>query len=272
VTARDRTVLLVVAALAVLAGFWFALLGPKRKDGSAVADQVATARQQLDQARAALVNAEGARKRYAADYATVARLGKAVPVEDDVPSLVYQLETAANRNKIDFRSIKLKAIGTAAASPTPAPSAVASANGSSTTEPAPSAPATSAAAAILPPGATVGPAGFPTMPFQFSFDGGFFDMQRFLRSIEGFTTAEGKAISVRGRLLTVDGFTLSASRKGFPWVKANVRVTAYLLPSDQGLTGGATPAAPAGAGSGGQTASASTAPTTTAAVIAGGTR
>jgi hypothetical protein len=266
VTARDRTVLLVVAALAILAGFWFAVLGPKRKDASAVAEQVTAARQTLDQANAALANAEGARKRYTDDYATVARLGKAVPVQDDVPSLVYQLESSASSNKIDFRSIKLESAGTPAAS-TPAANvanAVASANG---TAPATGA-ATSAAAATLPPGATVGAAGFPTMPFSFNFDGGFFDMQHFLRSLEGFTTAKGKKISVRGRLLTVDGFSLSAGRKGFPFVHASVRATAYLLPSDQGLTAGATPAAPGGTGA---TASTTTAPTTSA-VIAGGNR
>jgi hypothetical protein len=261
VTARDRTVLLVVAALAILAGFWFAVLGPKRKDASAVADQVATAQQKLDQARAALSNAEGARRRYADDYATVARLGKAVPVQDDVPSLVYQLESSANSNKIDFRSIKLDA--TAGGSPSSAASnaanAVASANG---TTPA-SGAATSAAAATLPPGATVGPAGFPTMPFSFNFDGAFFDMQRFLRTIEGFTTAEGQKISVRGRLLTVDGFSLSVGRKGFPSVHASVKATAYLLPSDQGLTAGASPTAPATGSNG--TASNPSAPTTSAA-------
>jgi hypothetical protein len=245
VTARDRNVLFVVAALAVLAGFWFAVLGPKRKDASAVADQVATAQQKLDQAQTALNNADGARKRYADDYATVARLGKAVPVQDDVPSLVYQLESTAEHNKIDFRSIKVEASGAApTAAVANAANAVASANG---TTPA---------------------AGFPTMPFSFNFDGAFFDMQRFLRSIQGFTSTHGKKISVRGRLLTVDGFSLSAGRKGFPWVHASVRATAYLLPSDQGLTGGASPAAPAGSGG---TASTSTPPTTSA-VIAGGNR
>jgi hypothetical protein len=265
VTARDRNVLFVVAALAVLAGFWFAVLGPKRKDASAVADQVATAQQKLDQAQTALNNADGARKRYADDYATVARLGKAVPVQDDVPSLVYQLESTAEHNKIDFRSIKVEASGAApTAAVANAANAVASANG---TTPAAGA-ATTAAVATLPPGATVGAAGFPTMPFSFNFDGAFFDMQRFLRSIQGFTSTHGKKISVRGRLLTVDGFSLSAGRKGFPWVHASVRATAYLLPSDQGLTGGASPAAPAGSGG---TASTSTPPTTSA-VIAGGNR
>jgi Tfp pilus assembly protein PilO len=271
VTTRDRNVLLVVAALAALAGFWFLALAPKRKDADSVSGQIVTARKTLDEANAAAANAEAAQRRYTEDYATVARLGKAVPVQDEVPSLVYQLQSTASSNKIDFRSIKLEAqsIASTATPATQAANAVSAANGNNPTATNSStgtASATNAAAAVLPPGAAVGPAGFPTMPFSFSFDGGFFDMQHFLRSIAGFTTTKGKEINVRGRLLTVDGFALTASREGFPKVKASVRATAYLLPSDQGLTNGASPTSP---GAGGATASTSTTPTTSA-VIAGG--
>ena len=273
-TARDRTILLVVAALAALAAFWFVLLDPKRQDAAEVSTQVTAAHKRLDQAQAAAADADAARRRYTDDYATVARLGKAVPLQDDVPSLVYQLQSSAFRNDLDFRSIKLESSGAATAPPSVTnANAVAAASGNTAAGSATPAAATSAVAAVLPPGATVGPAGFPTMPFSFGFDGGFFDVQHFLRSINGFTTVKGKRIDVRGRLLSVDGFALSASRKGFPQVKASIRATAYLLPTAQGATGGATPAAPAG---GGQSASSSssTAPTTSAAAtsIAGGNR
>jgi hypothetical protein len=109
----------------------------------------------------------------------------------------------------------------------------------------------------LPPGATVGAAGFPTMPFSFNFNGSFFHMQRFLKAVNGLTDVNGKSIKVSGRLLTVDGVALKASAKGFPNVDATVAVTAYLLPADEGLTPGA--AAPsAGTGSSaGTTATAS---------------
>jgi len=273
VTARDRTILLVVAALAALAGFWFLLLDPKRQDASEVSTQVTAAHKRLDTARAAAADADAARRRYANDYATVARLGKAVPLQDDVPSLVYQLQSSAFRNDLDFRSIKLEASAAAAPPSVTNAKAVASATENTAAAGATSGAATSAVAAVLPPGATVGPAGFPTMPFSFSFDGGFFDMQHFLRAINGFTTVKGKRIDVRGRLLSVDGFALSASRAGFPQVKASIRATAYLLPSAEGATGGATPAAPAG-GSQSASSSSSTAPTTSAAAtsIAGGNR
>ena len=82
------------------------------------------------------------------------------------------------------------------------------------------------------------------MPFSFNFTGSFFNMQRFLKAIDGLTAVKGKSINVKGRLLTVDGVGLKAGVKGFPDVDATVAVTAYLLPADEGLTAGATPATP----------------------------
>jgi Tfp pilus assembly protein PilO len=254
VTARDRTVLIVVGVLAALAAFWFLAISPKRKEAADVTTQVTAAQQRLDTAQASASTAEAARKRYSTDYATVARLGKAVPVDDDMPSLVYQLETTAKANHVDFRAIKLTGTASpAAAAPAGAAAAVASATGKAPSSTTPASTLTSA----LPPGATVGTAGFPTMPFSFDFNGSFFDMQRFLKAINGLTSVNGKSINVRGRLLTVDGVNLKASAKGFPDVDATVVVTAYLLPADEGLTAGAVAAAPSTASTAGSTATAS---------------
>jgi Tfp pilus assembly protein PilO len=254
VTARDRTVLIVVGVLAALAAFWFLAISPKRKEAADVTTQVTAAEQRLDTAQASASTAEAARKRYSTDYATVARLGKAVPVDDDMPSLVYQLETTAKANHVDFRAIKLTGTASpAAAAPAGAAAAVASATGKTPSTTTPASTLTSA----LPPGATVGTAGFPTMPFSFDFNGSFFDMQRFLKAINGLTSVNGKSINVRGRLLTVDGVNLKASAKGFPDVDATVVVTAYLLPADEGLTAGASAATPSTASTAGSTATAS---------------
>jgi type II secretory pathway pseudopilin PulG len=240
VTARDRTVLIVVGILAVLGGFWFLAISPKRKQANDVATQLGAAQARLDTAQASASSAEAAKAKYSTDYATVARLGKAVPVDDDMPSLVYQLEQTAKANKVDFRSIKLTGTAAPSGAPSGAAAAVASANG---TTPSSTSPASTVTAA-LPPGATVGAAGFPTMPFSFDFTGTFFNMQRFLKAIDGLTTVQGKNINVKGRLLTVDGVGFEAGPKGFPQVNATVVVTAYLLPSEEGLTAGATATSP----------------------------
>jgi hypothetical protein len=230
-----------VAAIAVFGAFWFMVLTPKHNDAKAIGTKVGAAQARLQTAQSSAASAEAAKARYARDYATIARLGKAVPVDDDMPSLVYQLSHTAKVNHVDFRSIKLTSNGTAAAAPTGVAAAVASANGN--TSATSSTPAATVAPA-LPPGAVVGTAGFPTMPFTFTFNGSFFHMQRFLKALNGLTAVQGKNINVKGRLLTVDGVGLKASPKGFPNVDATVAVTAYLLPADEGLTAGATPGTP----------------------------
>jgi hypothetical protein len=91
----------------------------------------------------------------------------------------------------------------------------------------------------------VGAAGLTTMPFEFDFQGGFFRLQDFLARLDRFTNVRGEDINVRGRLLTVDGFELAAADPSFSSMTAKVRATAYLLPGDEGLLAGATPAGPA---------------------------
>ena len=260
-TARDRTVLLIVGALVMIAASWFLLLSPVRKDNAALDAKVAAAQARVTAAKGLAAEGARAKSAYAADYATVSRLGKAVPADDDIPSLVVQLDGAAKSARVDFRSLALAA-GTGA--PTPAattaaavasvattPGAAATGTTAATgatgaTGPAGPVAATQAAAATLPPGAVVGTAGFPTMPLDLAFTGSFFRLQDLLARLDRFTRVRDERIDVRGRLLTVDGFSLAASPKGFPNMQASVRATAYLLPSGEGLTGAADPKAPAG--------------------------
>jgi hypothetical protein len=90
------------------------------------------------------------------------------------------------------------------------------------------------------------------MPFSFVFNGSYFDMERFLHDVQAFVRVDGQRISVTGRLLSVDAFSLTAGPGGFPSVKATMSATAYVLaPNDvsatstSGTTSAATPATPA---------------------------
>ena len=265
-TKRDRIVLITVLVVGGLAGFYFFALKPKRSELAKLGTDIAAQQQQLDEARSLLASSQDARKRFAGDYATVAQLGKAVPVDDDVPSLVYQLDTAAKRTGVDFRTMKLSEGGGTPAPPAPAPSSTPPSGSSGTTPPSSGttppasggatpasssgAPATAAAAAVLPPGATVGSAGLPTLPFSFTFTGSFYNLADFLRKLDRYVLPKGSAVDVNGRLLTVDGVALAVGQEGFPTIKASVTATAYLVPEDQGTIGGATPQGPPG----GQTA------------------
>ncbi len=255
-TARDRAVVVVVAALAIVAASWFLLLAPARKDASGLDADLAAARTRLTAAQALVATGETARARYRDDYTTLTRLGKAVPADDDVPSLVVQLQSAASRSHVDFRSIELSSAASSAAPPSTGQGAVGAATGASGATgaaggPATVVPATQAAAAALPPGAVVGAAGFPTMPFDFAFAGTFFSVQGLLARLNRFAEVRGSDITVRGRLLTVDGFSLTPVTPGGRRMAVSLHATSYLLPpgqSDTAAAGSATVAAALPAG------------------------
>ena len=269
-TARDRMIIVAVLVVAALGGVWFVGLAPKRKQAADLQQQIDTANQQLADAQQKAATARQAKSRYDKDYAEIATLGKAVTKSDALPSLIYQLQSAAHNARIDFRSLKVSGGGgqgpVASTPSTPANTASAANNNggsgsSSSSSPAPApAPATQASAATLPPGAAVGSAGFPTMPFSFVFNGSFFDMENFVRDVQRFVRVNGARVDVSGRLLSIDAFSLVAGPDGFPSVKSSISATAYLLSPDD-----ATTTAPASTGSapsaGGAAAPAANAPT-----------
>lgn len=251
-TRRDRMVLGVVVLAAGLAAFWFLALGPKREDAKKLTDQVSAQQGRLSTAQSDLAQSQAARNAYKTNYSTVARLGKAVPADDDVPSLVYQLERTAEGAGVDFRSIKVSGGGSSATPAPPPPSSTSSAGSKSGTAAAttaqPAASPTQGASAGLPPGSSVGAAGFPTMPFSFQFDGSFFQLANFFDRLERYVVSGKTGVDVTGRLLQIDGISLNAAGSGFPHMTASVAATAYLLPATQGSTNGATPNAPASGG------------------------
>jgi hypothetical protein len=212
----------VAAALAGFAFFNFALK-PKNDEASKVKTQVAKAQDELTAAQQAVTANREAQQNFKRSYTTVVKLGKAVPGDDDVRSLVVQLDTTAKKAGVDFKSINVGGGSTGATT--------------SPTDPA-------ASAVQLPPGATVGPAGFPVMPFSFEFTGQFFKLGDFFRQLDSYVQDNNDHLSITGRLLTVDGLKLEPDTTGFPNIKATVAATSYLVSPLEGATGGATPAGP----------------------------
>jgi hypothetical protein len=246
VTQRDRIVIAVVATVAVLAGYWFLAFKPRRAELAQAKAQVTTQTKQRDAARAEVTAAMNARRSFDEYYKEVVELGKAVPVGDQIPSLIYQLESTAERTRVGVDAIK------------PADAAAGAAGSTGT-----------AAAGAAAPAA---PGGFQRVPFGFEFTGGFFDLERFLATLEKHTTttADGRVL-VRGRLLTIDSVSLALG--GSKGLKSTIGATTYALPETEGATAGATPAGPAGATGAAATPPAGTAPSTsTTATVQGVTQ
>lgn len=261
-TSRDRSIVLVLALVAVLAGFWFMVIRPKRTEGKAVDAQVVTQRTRLQTAQTTLAAGMQAKAAYPRNVATVVELGKAVPADEDIPSLLFQLQSVSHGAKVTFDSIERAAA--TGSSTGPAPTAAGSTGSSSAAGSSTTAPATTA---TLPPGTTVGTAGLATAPFTLRFSGSFFDLQRFLGGVQRFVRTTGGTITVGGRLLSIDGVALTAAGADLSTLKATIAATAYLSPqSGAPGTSGTSTTTP---GTTGDSSSAAPAPTSTA--IAGGT-
>lgn len=225
---RDRILLGVVGVLAAIAAAWLLVVQPKRGEAASLGKQVQSEQAQLDSARSEVAAGESARSGYARSYTTMVRLGQAVPDDENMPSLIFQLQGAASASDVDFRGLSLTS-STSSAPPPPSAS---------------SAAATQTAAASLPPGATLGPAGFPLEPFTFTFRGNFFHLSNFFGRIERFVSASNNQVSVNGRLITLNAINLGPGPQGFPQITASISATTFLVPRTQGLLGGATPSAP----------------------------
>lgn len=237
-TGRDRSVLIVVIVVAVLGAAWILVVSPERQRANQLGVQVTEAAARLSTAEGQLANARAAQSHYAAAYSSIVSLGKAVPASQEVPSLIYQLAQASNRKNVEFSSI---VSGSAASSG-------ASASG-----------AGAAGAAT---------AGFTKMPFSFIFNGNFFALEQLFQRLTSFTTRTAAgALRVSGRLLTIQGVTLTPlgsvieQRKGVTGsLTGTIAATAYVLPAGQGLTGGASAASPVPAAASASSASSPVAP------------
>jgi type II secretory pathway pseudopilin PulG len=225
VSARDRAVLAVVCVVAAILAPWLLVIQPKRDQAAKLQSQVNAEQSQLNTARTKLAAGAASRAAFATSYTTLVRLGEAVPTDDNTPSLLYQLQAAAKATGVDFQSLTFNA-------------------GSSSGSPGPTSAAAAASSTPLPPGATVGPAGFPIEPFTFVFQGNFFHLANFFGRLQRFVVATNKHLSVSGRLMTLNAISLGAGANGFPNITATISATTYLLPAAQGLLNGATPAGP----------------------------
>jgi Tfp pilus assembly protein PilO len=228
-TEQTKIALVVVALVVLAGGFWLLLVSPKRDEAGRLSEQITGLTAEVSSARQEAATALSAKKNFAGDYKQLVELGAAVPAEAATPSLLVQLNGLSNRAKTSFQSI---ALGTG--------------EGGATAE-------TSAEGAgeLLPLGASAGPSGFAAMPYTLAFEGGFFDITRFIHSLDGLVTTKADGtVDAHGRLVTIDSFSLTpvgseGANGATGQLAANFAVSTYVTPPGQGLTAGASAAGPA---------------------------
>jgi Tfp pilus assembly protein PilO len=229
-TGRDRIVIMAIVVAVLLAGVWMEVVSPERKQVGELNSKVMSAQSQLTAAEGKVADAKGAQSQYATAYAATVNLGKAVPPSQEVASLIDQLTQASNQRDVYFSSI---------------------ANGSGSSS--------AGAAAATTPAA----AGLTQLPFTFTFEGSYFDLEHLFNRLTDFTKLDGSGnIEVSGRLLTIRSVSLTPAASATPNGKSSeltgaITAAAYVLPASQSLTGSATPASPTGAGTSTTSASAS---------------
>jgi Tfp pilus assembly protein PilO len=245
-TSTNKTAIAALAVVVLAIAFWMLLLGPKRDEASKLGVDVEKAQASLTQHRAEVAQALEAREQFPVNYQQLVVLGKAVPSDDDTASLLVQLNRISERAQVSFRTLNLEATKGGA----PAPAAAAAPEAPSTEgtagSPASLASPTEVAASTLPLGAGIGPAGLAVMPYTLTFTGDFFHIADFIKGLDSLVKTQNERVSVDGRLLTINGFSLAPEQSsGFPALEATFSVTTYLTPPEEGVTAGATPGAPA---------------------------
>jgi hypothetical protein len=246
--------LLAVAVL--VAGFWFGVLAPKRQEATDLDAQIATKRGELATAQQQMAGYEKARASYKANYAKLVSLGAAVPGDDDVRSLMVELDAASSQSNVEFQKVNVgNGTGAATATTTASTTSGVGPGGQLATAPG-----------LIPVGST----GVSALPFSFTFDGTFLNLSDFFTRIERFVAVRNEKVSVKGRLLRVESFGIVPAGSGWPRMSATVGAASYVVtpvaaPSAKpGAAGSAGSAASTPASSGGTAT-----PSTTTATVTG---
>jgi Tfp pilus assembly protein PilO len=227
---KNTRALIGLVLVVVLAGaLWILLVSPKRKEADELKTQVTQLQQGLATAQGQANEARAAKRAFPTDYRQMVLVGKAVPEGSETASLLVSLNRIGIRSKTAFEQLTLDASEGVTEGATTAgqagPTAVA--------EPV---PPTEAEAALLPLGATVGTANLGVMPYSLTFTGGFFGIANFIEGIESEIKTGHGELTIDGRLITIDGFSLVGLGENSPLLKAEFSVTTYLVPPPEAAT------------------------------------
>ena len=290
ITDRDRRVISIIVPLLLVAGYWFLMLAPKRTESQTVGQQLTKAQASRNEAEAQVAQLQAAKASFTSDYATVLRLGKAVPTTVDMPSLLVQLDSAASGTGVVIGDFK-PGIPTSGDGSAPAGSSGAStppgggknpaAPGAAPAQGFPAKQAQHAGQAVTQangvnqahanaangqqgtPSSSASVPGLESVPLTFTMTGSYFNLADFLHRLKRFVQVVNNQIVVNGRLMTIESFSFQQSDgTNKSQLKADVSATIYLTPPDQGTTAGATAQGPAGSPTGAATPPASSTPTT----------
>ena len=163
-------------------------LSPKNDEAKELGTKVENLEAELSQHQAEANAAAEAREGFSADYQQLVSLGKAVPGDDDTPSLIVQLNRIAKRSHVKFETFVLAGEqGGQRRKPQRRPAR----------KNRHRSPPTEAAASLMPLGATIGPAGLGVMPYTLKFEGDFFQLADFIHGLDSMVKTTNSNVGGR---------------------------------------------------------------------------
>lgn len=216
-TQAQSLIAVIAIGVALLVGLWLGAIAPKRSERLDVHGELAVQQQRLQAAEAQVAAYSASRKQFRPLLSQLRLLDRAVPSRGAVSSLLRQLQQRARARGSDLSLIALKE----------------------------GAPAATGAAGTAPttPGAVAGPGGLSALPFTFEYTGRYFDLLEILATARRSVRVKGdRIISIKGRLLTIDGLAFKRADGKTTLTKAVLNGTAYFAPDATG-----SPLAPADA-------------------------
>ncbi len=102
---RDKKIAFGIVPILLIAAFWFLVLAPKREEAATALAAQNKQEKRRANAQVLVDSANGAKTDFSADFTQIVRLGKAIPAQVDMPSLIVQLDAAAAGTGIHFTKI-----------------------------------------------------------------------------------------------------------------------------------------------------------------------
>ncbi|HLW96620.1 MAG TPA: type II secretion system protein GspM [Solirubrobacteraceae bacterium] len=115
-SARDRLVVAVIAAVLVAGGFWVVLVSPERAKVGSLQTQIGTERAALTSAQSALTSARGAAAGYVSHVHQISTVKVAVPTSPAEAALIKTITHFAG-TAVDFKQLDVGTSGASAAGP-----------------------------------------------------------------------------------------------------------------------------------------------------------
>lgn len=201
---RDRIVLVIVAAVALVGAFYMVALKPERQTASALQTKITAQQQALVSAQQSYHVGRAAQAALKTDGAQWASLKLAVPAQSNIPALLRLLEKSADADHVAMTSLSLS--GSTSAAPT---------------------------TAAPPAGGTAAPSATP-VPIQLSFKGGYVALNKLVRKLTGLVAVSHGTVHATGPLLSINSVTLTGSSS----LTGSVTATIYQLAGAAGTTTG----------------------------------